>query len=88
MTDIADGDETGDAPAELRWVRLTGCANTVEAEVLRQTLDTADIPVLIRGLQPGIFGGGFQGAIPHGIDVCVPSPELERARELLSDSPE
>lgn len=83
MTNIDDADESADAPAEARWVKLAAVANTLEAEQMRQTLDAAGIPVLIRGLQPGIFGGGFQGLIPHGVDVCVPSPELERARELL-----
>ena len=75
------GEERGDA----RWVRITTCSTVFEAEQIRNTLDGAGIPVFLRGLQPGVFGPGFQGVIPGGIDVCVPSPELSAARALVGD---
>jgi hypothetical protein len=39
--------------------------------------------VQIRNQHAGIFGPSFQGPTPGGVDVYVPSPELDRARELL-----
>ena len=82
MTD----DENVTEPA--RWVKLLNCATTFEAEQLRAGLEAEGIPVLVRGLQQGIFGPGFQGAVPGGVDVCVPSPELDRAREFMGLEPE
>ena len=32
---------------------------------------------------PGIFGLAFQGAVAGGITLHVPTPELERARDVL-----
>lgn len=65
------------------WVPVTTCATVFEAEMVRQELEAEDIPVLVKGTKPGIFGPGFQGAVPGGVEVCVPSPELDRAREVL-----
>jgi len=79
-----DKEEAGEA----HWVRIATCSTVFQAEQLRNTLDSAGIPVFMRGLQPGIFGPGFQGVMPGGIDVCVPSPELDAARELIGDQPE
>ena len=33
----------------------------------------------------GLFGLTFQGFLPGGITLEVPSPELERARDLLDE---
>lgn len=68
---------------DARWVTLTEVAAGFEADLLREELEAEGIPVLLRGLKAGIYGGGFQGAIIGGVEVQVPSPELERAREIL-----
>jgi hypothetical protein len=65
------------------WVTLTTCTTVFEAEMVRQQLEGEGIPVLVKGAKPGIFGPGFQGAVPGGVDVCVPSPEVDAARAVL-----
>ena len=67
------------------WVLLASCATGLEADQFRLELEAAGIPALVRGAQPGIFGAGFQGPSMGGLDVYVPSPELERARALLDE---
>jgi len=59
-----------------RWEQLATYATGFEAE---------DIPVLIKGPQVGVFGAGFQGVMGGGLALFVPSPEIDRARELLAD---
>lgn len=88
MTDDQVGNGGGDEADEARWVRVATRSTVFEAEQLRNTLEGAGIPVFMRGVPTGIFGPGFQGVIPGGIDVCVPSPELDAARELVGDDPE
>lgn len=66
------------------WVLLATLASGLEADQVRAELEEAGIPALVRGAQPGIFGGGFQGPVMGGLDVYVPSPELERARALIA----
>jgi hypothetical protein len=68
-------------PAE--WVKLATYASGLDADMARATLEEADIPVQVRGQPIGVFGPSFQGPVPGGLDVYVPSPELDRARDLL-----
>jgi len=70
---------------ESQWVQLTECATGFEADLLRSALEEAEIPVLMSGPQVGIFGAGFLGAVVSGVQIYVPSPELERARAILED---
>ncbi len=65
------------------WVLLASFATGLEADQVRLELEEAGVPALVRGAQPGIFGPGFQGPSMGGLDVYVPSPELERARVFL-----
>ena len=71
---------------QAEWIKLATFTSGLDADIARATLEEADIPVQVRGLHVGIFGPSFQGAVPGGIDVYVPSPELPRARELLDDT--
>lgn len=73
-------------PNEPHWVRLTECATAFEADLLRNALEEAEIPVLVRGAQAGFYGAGFQGTVVGGIELHVPSQALERAQEILQDS--
>jgi hypothetical protein len=68
-------------PAE--WIKLATFGSGLEADIARARLDEADIPVQLRGQHIGVFGASFQGPVLGGIDVYVPSPEADRARELL-----
>jgi putative signal transducing protein len=71
-------------PAE--WIKLATFGSGLEADIARARLEQADIPVQLRGQHVGIFGPSFQGTVPGGIDVYVPSPEVARARDLLDDT--
>ncbi|MEN9507463.1 MAG: putative prokaryotic signal transducing protein [Gemmatimonadota bacterium] len=68
-----------------QWALLHECATVFEAEILRSLLEAAEIPVLVQGQQPGIFGAGFQGPIVGGVQLLVPSTALEEAREIVQD---
>ena len=58
----------------------------LEADMARNSLESAGIPVFTKGEQPGIFGGGYGGNISGGITLHVPSPEVDRAQEILEPS--
>ena len=68
------------------WIKLATVTSGLEADIARATLEEADIPVQVRNPHAGIFGPSFQGPLPGGVDVYVPSPELDRARNLLDYS--
>ncbi len=65
------------------WVKLATFGSGLEADIARARLEEADIPVQLRGQPTGIFGPSFQGPVPGGIDLYVPSPDLDHAPELL-----
>lgn len=65
------------------WTSIGVFATGLEADIAREALEDADIPVLVRGDQPGIFGSGFQGTVPGGIELLVPDTALLQARERL-----
>ncbi|HYW30337.1 MAG TPA: DUF2007 domain-containing protein [Gemmatimonas sp.] len=79
--------ETGDDATNERaeWVSVGSYASGLEADIARGVLEAEGIPVFVQGNSPGIFGLAFQGAISGGIELRVPSPELERALTLLDD---
>lgn len=66
------------------WIEVATFATGLEADIAKSALEDADIPVLVRSNAPGIFGLAFQGVVAGGISLHVPTPELERARELLA----
>ena len=68
---------------QAQWTIVASFGTVLEADIARQTLEAAGIPVLVKGDVPGIFGSGFQGAVPSGVSLSVPDPEVARARELL-----
>jgi hypothetical protein len=65
------------------WAKIATVNTGFEADQARATLEEAGIPVLVRGNQAGIFGGGFQGLVIGGIDILVPTSAAARARELI-----
>lgn len=69
-----------------QWVPL-GTFNTgLDADMVRVALEAEDIPVLVKGDHPGIFGASFQGVVTGGVQLLVPDVELERARALMPES--
>lgn len=66
------------------WVKLANYATTFEAERAKATLDTAGIPAMLQShASTGVFGAGFQGAAPGGVELLVPSGEVDRAWTLV-----
>ena len=65
------------------WVRIASFSTGFEADTARATLEEAGIPVLIRGNQAGIFGGGFQGPVVGGLELLVPGSAAAHARDLM-----
>lgn len=65
------------------WIPVASFSTGLEADRARAVLEAAGIPVLTRSDQAGIFGLTFQGAMPRGVTLSVPSPEVNRAGELL-----
>lgn len=66
------------------WVLLHTCANGFEAEMLTQQLEAEEIPVLSQSAKAGIFGAGYQGGVPGGIDLFVPASAVAEAREIIA----
>ncbi len=69
---------------ELQWVTIASYGAVFEAELAAKRLEAAGIPSrLNKGGAVGIFGAAFQGRTPRGVDVLVPSLEVQAAREAL-----
>ncbi|HJQ19488.1 MAG TPA: DUF2007 domain-containing protein [Gemmatimonadaceae bacterium] len=65
------------------WVKAREFATQFEAELARARLQSAGIPATIKSHAAGIFGAGYQGAVPSGVQIHVPSNRLAAATELL-----
>ena len=76
-----------DGGERAEWVDVGTFATGLDADIARDTLERAEIPVFVQSIAAGIFGLAFQGAVTGGITLRVPSPEVERARALLADAP-
>lgn len=67
-----------------RWAKLVTYNMGFEVDLLCVGLDAAEIPYLIRGLNRGMDGAGYQGLVVGGIDVFVPEDALDEARSVLA----
>ena len=66
------------------WAKATTCRSMIEAELSSQTLEASGIPSRIRAHDlVGVFGPGFQGTVPRGVDLLIPSSLVHEAREVL-----
>ena len=69
------------------WIKVKEFSTRFEAELARARIESADIPVTIKAHEAGLFGAGFQGVVPSGVELHVPSDRLSEVRALLdSDS--
>jgi hypothetical protein len=69
------------------WVKAREFGTAFEAEIAKARLESADIPVMLKSHAGAIFGPGFQGAIPSGVELHVPAARLADVEDLLgSDS--
>jgi hypothetical protein len=66
------------------WVKARTFATRFEAEMARARLESAEIPATIHShAGSGVFGAGFQGMIPGGVELWVPLDRLSDASEVL-----
>jgi hypothetical protein len=66
------------------WTVLTNFASGLEADMAVEQLRSSGVPAQTRGKDiVGIFGAGFQGSTPRGVDVLVPDTALDKARDIL-----
>lgn len=70
-----------------QWIKLANFASGLEADITVERLRGAGLHAEARANDVvGIFGPGFQGPTPKGVDVFVPENELGDARELLQET--
>jgi hypothetical protein len=67
-----------------RWAKLATYNTGFEVDLLCVALDAEAIPYLVRGLNGGMYGAGYQGLVVGGIDVLVPDVALTQARSVLA----
>lgn len=68
------------------WARIREYGARFEADIHASMLESAGIPVLVKGSETGIFGPGFAGATALGVELLVPADLLEEAREVIADA--
>jgi len=67
-----------------QWIKLANFPSGLEADIAVERLRAAGLHAEARGNDVvGIFGPGFQGSTPRGVDVFVPDSELADARDVL-----
>lgn len=67
-----------------RWTKLVTYNSAFEVDLLCVSLDAQSIPHLVRGMNRGGEGPGYQGVVAGGLDVLVPEDALTRARSVLA----
>jgi hypothetical protein len=84
---VGPGNLTGDRAVHgsPHWRKAAVFPAEPGAEIARQLLETADIPVAVLNDRTGVFGPGFAGASHLGVTVLVPGDRFEEALELLED---
>ena len=66
------------------WVTARTFATRFEAEMARARLESEEIPAMIHShAGSGVFGAGFQGSIPGGVELRVPANRLSEAADVL-----
>ncbi len=65
------------------WEVIYVASNRMEAEVIRGRLQSEDIPVVLSGEAVGTVFGLATGPLAQ-VEVLVPAPLAERARDVLS----
>lgn len=68
----------------IRWTAVASFPGRFLAEVTIRTLEAEEIPVLVKGEEPGIWGPGFTGLTPQGIEILVPAECAEEASEIIA----
>lgn len=84
---VDSGNLTDDRAAQgtPHWRRAAVFPAEPGAEIARQLLESAGIPVAVLNDRTGVFGPGFAGTSHLGVTIMVPGDRLEEAAELLED---
>ena len=69
------------------WALLQEYGSLLEANLDLGALELENVPTMVRGLEPGIWGPGFNGLTLRGVSVFVPSSLLDYARDLIGQDP-
>ena len=69
------------------WALLQEYGSLLEANLDLGSLELENVPTLVRGLEPGIWGPGFNGLTLRGVSVFVPASLLDYARDLIGQEP-
>jgi hypothetical protein len=70
-----------------QWISVATYASALEADIAVARLESAGILAVARGNDiVGLFGPGFGGNTARGVEVLVPSDEIDTARELLNEA--
>lgn len=73
--------------SDSEWEVLKEYASRLEADLDIATLQTENVPTIVRGPEVGIFGPGFSGSTSLGVTVFVPGAMLDFARNLIGREP-
>lgn len=84
MVDPRKLTDPGEADEKPHWVKVAVFPSATTAELVRQQLDGAEIPVAVINDQTGIFGPGFSGSAVLGVTILVQSGFVEEAREVVA----
>jgi hypothetical protein len=68
------------------WIKAREFGTKFEAEMAKARLESAGIPVMLKSHAGAIFGPGFQGAVPSGVELHVPAERLADVEGLLDSS--
>ena len=72
----------------LSWIKVASYGSAFEAEIAIAKLRSGGVYAITRGHDlAGVFGYSFQGATPWGVDVMVPSDEIDEANDILAAAP-
>jgi hypothetical protein len=66
-----------------RWTEVGRYSGQFDADLDREALEAAGIPVMVKGSLTGAFGPGYVGWTPEGLRLFVPDELAGRARQLL-----
>jgi hypothetical protein len=75
-------------PTTNDWVKLSEYGTRLEADIYVELLEAAEIPVVVRGPETGIFGPGFASPTLSRIVLLVPRSQLESALEVIEPGEE
>jgi hypothetical protein len=66
------------------WVLAGRYSAGFEIDLAMATLESAGIPVLVKGRESGIWGPGFAGPTSQGMTLWVPAGFADEAGALLA----